>query len=480
MENNSKSSQTMEEVTQEVVEEVTCPMEMTNLMDFSTDEHAKEDKPTNSGKNKEQEERPDPFQGIFEQDLRAILNEKKNNHQTPRQAIKLNTAAPKAIKPIAESHQQRQPTKLTYRMLMQRQRATKLQHALHADNRPLRMENSKVQIVTSRGPNATVSVTADTKSDAAKTVRQLVKIAYRGEKRGQLKIFLQNLSDIAKMVGKKGVHLNEIRTDTGAKIILQDNYANASDERLITIQGAEDNMIMALRRIMDYCGQYNSYIRLYNPFTEDPHPESWGGYTSEEPPKLVRAINNASCVFEPRSEKTTPTTSTYLKRVMHANNIPGREHRTIKERPTILPSNSDFHKNDKPTRGQYGEKRRHPNPKGDEGEKRHRHQQCPATVTSATPKSHERGVTTEEVKKMMENMKADILQAIQGNKTKQNESSDVMAPLNSTPIRQITNQLRPKRKPKIYVFGESHIHRKNDCDLQSTIPSLNVDLAEYV
>ena len=81
---------------------------------------------------------------------------------------------------------------------------------------------------------------------------------------------------------------------------------------------------------------------------------------------------------------------------------------------------------------------------------------------------------------MMENMKGDILQAIQGNKTKQNESSDVMAPLNSTLIRQITDQLRPKRKPKVYVFGESHIHRKNDCDLQDTIPSLNVELAEYV
>ena len=236
-------------------------------------------------------------------------------------------------------------------------------------------------------------------------------------------------------------------------------------------------MIMALRRIMEYCGQFNSYIRLYNPLNEDQHPESWGGYTSEVPPKIVRAINNASCVFDPsRSKKTMPTTSTYLKRVMHANNIQGRS----TERPTFSPSNLDTHKN-KPTREQYTEKRRHTNQRGDEGAKRQREHQCPATVTSEKPKTNERGVTTEEVQKMMEPMKADILHAIKRNKTStQNESIDIAAPLHSTPIRQITDQLRPKRKPKIYVFGESHINRKNECDLETTIPSLNVELAEYV
>ena len=234
MENTSKSK-SIDEISEMVVEEMETS---SNLIIFSDEENAQKKKPTIKDK-EQQDARPDPFRGIFENDLRTILNEKKNTIQTPRTKPKLNSAAPKAIQPIAEIHQQRQPTKLTYRMLMQRQRATKLQHALKADNRPLRMENTKVHIITSRGPNATVSVTADTKSEAAKTIRRLVKLAYRGETRCQLKMFLQNLTDIAKMVGKKGVYLNEIRADTGAKIKLEDNYAHGSDERLITINAAE-------------------------------------------------------------------------------------------------------------------------------------------------------------------------------------------------------------------------------------------------
>lgn len=158
--------------------------------------------------------------------------------------------------------------------------------------------NANVRIADCPGPERIMIIQSEESATTIKVVEQA--LTYMSEEsNGPLEIRLVlHDSLIGAVLGKKGNRIQEVRSQTGCTVVVYQTCCPQSTERIVSIQGSEDKILLALEMVLEAI-KGNS-IRgediLYDPINFDAtFADKYGGYGNQSDlrslpiaPKLVQ------------------------------------------------------------------------------------------------------------------------------------------------------------------------------------------------
>jgi len=157
--------------------------------------------------------------------------------------------------------------------------------------------NANVRIADCPGPERIMIIQSDISSTTVKVVEQA--LTYMSEetddpKELEIRLVLHD-SLVGAVLGKKGTRINDIRSETGCTIKIYKDCCPQSTERVVSVKGSDDKIMVALEMILEAIK--GNTIRgpdiLYDPINFDaPYAENYGGYGTKSDLKSLPIAPN--------------------------------------------------------------------------------------------------------------------------------------------------------------------------------------------